>query len=83
MIIGNCNDIEAIDNYMIFITNMLSVTTLTKSYQESIEITSNTQNWREMLIYTEEVLHKVKLNCKSDYLNLAEMEKSQRYIFQI
>ena len=44
MIIGNCNDIEAIDNYMIFITNMLSVTTLTKSYQESIEITSNTQN---------------------------------------
>ena len=78
-----CNDIDAIDNYIILITNMLSVTTLTKSYQESIEITSNTQNLREMLIYTEEVLHNVKLNCKSDYLNLAEMEKSQRYIFQI
>ena len=33
-----CNDIDAIDNYIIFITNMLSVTTLTKSYQESIDL---------------------------------------------
>ena len=40
----NCNDIDAIENYIILITNMLSVTTLTKTYQESMEITSNTQN---------------------------------------